>query len=168
MKYLTMICLLITGSLVANAEAHNSKFSCTYGSATGSPQTVTFEGPRNVDLSYPQGMETVPLTINGESTPTVFNVRILPTRVGHRVFYSYRNPFFVNDIALTYEEDTVGKSTFFKGTWTVDYPPVINMNCEFANTSGPISLGYRRYVIIDGVCWDDKAGVEVALFYCKG
>lgn len=132
MKHLMIAWLLVAG-FSANAEANNSKFSCTYGSDTESPQVVTFEGPPNIDLSYPVGQETIPLTMNGSPTPTIFNVGIVWTKVGHRVTYSYRNPIWVSDIVITYEEDEPAKSTWFTGTWIVDYPPVINLSCNFQN-----------------------------------
>lgn len=130
MKYLMMVWLIVA-SFSSNAESNNSKFSCTYKSATGSLQNITFEGPQGVDLTYPQGLRTIPFTLNGSSSPMIFEVIIFPTRVGYRVFYTYKNPVGVSDISITYEEDTDWNSTYFGGTWTVDYPPVLNLKCHF-------------------------------------
>lgn len=133
MKYLPIIFLLITSPLVANAEGQNSKFSCTYESIAGATQTVTLEGPQDVDLSNPVGQKTIPLRSNGELAPTSFNVDIKWTKVGRRVTYFYRNPVWISDIVFTYEVDEPARSTSFTGTWTVDHPPVLNMTCEFLN-----------------------------------
>ncbi len=140
MKTLNLIAmtgLLILG-LTANAKVNTSKIVCTYNSATGNPQTVTFESPAGVDLSaYPPEHKTVPLIVNGSAEPTIFQVTDMPTHVGVSVTYSLRNPFFISDIAITYSINQISGSNRLSGTWTVDHPPVLQLNCKFPETQQP-------------------------------
>lgn len=127
--------LLVIG-LTANAKVNTSKIVCTYNSATGNPQTVTFEAPAGVDLSvYPPPHNTVPLKINGSAEPTIFQVTDFPTHVGVSVVYSLRNPFFISDIAITYSIDQLSGINRLSGTWTVDHPPVLQLNCNCSENS---------------------------------
>lgn len=137
LNFLAIAGFLILG-LTANAKSNTSKIVCTYNSATGNEQTVTFDGPAGVDLSaYPPAHSTVPLKINGSAEPTIFQVTDFPTHVGASVVYSLRNPFFISDIAITYSIDQLSGNNRLSGTWTVDHPPVLQLNCKFPETSQP-------------------------------
>jgi hypothetical protein len=124
-------------SATANAKLNTSKIVCTYNSSTGSPQTVTFESPEGTDLSDPSGAKTIPLRINGSAEPTIFQIRHRVTHVGEDVIYFFRNPLFISDITITYSIDQVSGGDELYGTWTLDHPPVLKLNCQFPEASQP-------------------------------
>lgn len=165
---------VIASTAAASAEAASSQFTCTYkpGNRPDVPaQTITYQAPEGVDLSNPNAggpfePKTISLYVNGSSEPSTFNVKKRTTRFSHEVVYSQRGQVFISDIAIRYYQDAHG-ITSFKGTWTVDYPPVLDMDCKFGGDARSTSFRYKRYVIVNGVCWDDKAWNEVAMSYCK-
>jgi len=134
MKYfMTMTSLLMCG-LTANAGAPDySKISCVYGSSSGNTQTVTFEGPKGVNLAWPGAQDTVPLKVQGSNKPQEFNVDMYATRFGHVVQYTYTNPFFISDISLSIEFFQNSEVSTITGTWKVDHPPMLELECHFGN-----------------------------------
>lgn len=134
LSLLTTTGLLLLG-LTTNATVDTSKIVCTYNSSGGT-QTVSFDGPAGFDLSaYPPSQNEVPLKINGADEPTLFRVREFLTHNGSSIVYSSRNPFFANDIAITYSIDPISGFNRLSGTWTVDHPPVLQLNCNFSESS---------------------------------
>lgn len=138
----TLNLIAMTGFLIlgftANARVNTSKIACTYNSVTGDPQTVTFESPEGVDLSaYPPPYKTVRLIVNQSSEPAIFQVTDTPTHVGVSVTYFMKDPSFFSDIAISYSIDQISGNNRLSGTWTVDHPPVLQLNCKFPETSQP-------------------------------
>ncbi len=139
--------LLITSLLSSTFKAHagldpclhkafkyqcktHTKIECTYSSRGGVMQKLILQGPPGVDLksigSHFQ-TEKVSLQVNG-GEPINFSVKKMTTRINNYVVYSYKHPFFVSDIQITYKDN--GNESLI-GTWTVDYPPQIQLSCQF-------------------------------------
>jgi hypothetical protein len=112
----------------AMAKGPTSKFVCHYGSAEN-PQILTLEAPPDFDLALPLS-NTVDLKVNGQNSLTQFKIHRVNTIVGGEIIYSYRNPFFVSDIQITYVNDQLSGVETVKGKWTTDYPPVIQLSCR--------------------------------------
>lgn len=133
----------IASTTAVRAEAANSQFTCTYMPGNRpdvQDQTITYRAHEGVNLANPNAggpfePETISLYVNGSSEPSTFNVKKTTSRFSHEVVYSQRGQFFISDIAIRYYQDANG-ITSFKGTWTVDYPPVIDMDCKFGGAQG--------------------------------
>ncbi len=176
MKFILTVLSTLTvfaSATIVRAEVDNSQFTCTYkpGNQSDEPTETLIFKAEGVDLSNPNvggpfESETISLYVNGSSVPSMFDMKKSITRFSEEIVYSQRGQAYINDIVIRYYKDANGSNSF-KGTWTVDYPPVIELNCTFDPKPKFRSLGYKRYILVDGVCYDDKAGVDVALSYCK-
>lgn len=128
MKKYIFLSLLLTGF---EASAASSKIVCEVSGGLN-PETLTLENKTGVDLANPGGLfGKVPLHINGEAESTEFEYSAMPTHVGTALRYKYRHPVFISDISILFHIDQVAGKTTFGGTWTIDYPPVLDLKCEF-------------------------------------
>lgn len=130
------IALILSGTAwSADNHVPHTQIIC---SVEGDTTKVIFKGPEGIDLRFPQrfprieSVLTVPITINGTAKPVDFKVDISQTRTGESIRYKYRNPFFISDIQIIFNKGYFGYHSTVYGSWTHDYPPASQLNCEFA------------------------------------
>lgn len=119
--------LLSLWFVVGVAQA-SSKIVCA---VNGSDQKLILENRTGVDLRWPGSYGKVPLHVNGSSTPSEFTFLTEPTILGEVLKFVFRHPIWINDIALWHRSES--DSTSFLGAWIQDYPPALNLTCEFAD-----------------------------------
>ncbi len=109
-----------------------TQISCSYKSRNGAKQEVRFELAEGSDFRDIRG-PSVQLKMNGSKESTSFTVQKEVKGAITTTHLSYQNKFFISDIHLSFDQETRTKTLFnpVKGSWTVDYPPVIRMDCGF-------------------------------------
>lgn len=109
-----------------------TQISCSYKSGNGLKQEVDFELAEKGDFRHING-SAVQLKMNGSKESTPFAVQKEVKDSVTTTHLSFQNKFFISDLHLSFDQETRTKTLFnpVKGSWTVDYPPVIQMNCSF-------------------------------------
>ena len=176
MNYLffVVVSLLLSSSLFAS-QPKNTSFSCEELGINGghrNPRTITFTSTQGIDLMKEDPRRKyVMLKIDNASVPVDFHIQTGVSHLGYKITYTHRNRRHINDFSLILEVDTTFGSYIFSGSWDTDYSHK-KLICQFATSP---SLGVNkasavrgnRYSIRNGVCWDDKTALEVAMFYCR-
>jgi len=109
-----------------------TQISCSYKSRNGAKQEVRFELAEESDFRQIKG-SLVELKLGASKESTSFTVRKEVKGAITTTHLYYQNKFFISDIHLSFDQETRTKTLFnpVKGSWTVDYPPVIRMDCGF-------------------------------------
>lgn len=109
-----------------------NKILCSYKSGNGLKQEMKFELAEKGDFRHIQG-PTVKLKMSDSKESISFNVQKQVKGLKTTTHLTFQNNFFISDIHLSFDQDARTKTLFnpVKGSWTVDYPPVIQMNCSF-------------------------------------
>lgn len=108
------------------------KITCSYQSGNNLRQEVHFELAENGDFRSIKG-PVVLMKVNGSQENTPFTVRKELKGTKIKTHLNHRNPFFVSDIHLSFDQETRIGTLYndVKGTWVVDHPPVIELRCRF-------------------------------------
>lgn len=146
MKKLKMYLAVTTIALIANQAQAGSdlclsqfpegmcgqinKISCSYQSRNGLKQEIKFELAGNGDFRRIQG-PTVQLKMNDSKESISFGVQKQVRGLKTTTHLTFQNKFFISDIHLSFDQEARTLFNPVKGSWTVDYPPVIQMDCGF-------------------------------------
>lgn len=109
-----------------------TQISCSYQSANGHKQEINFKLAEKGDFRHISG-SSVQLKMYGAKKSTTFTVQKEVEGAITTTHLSAQGRFFINDIILSFEQNTRTKTLFnsVKGKWIVDHPPVIEMDCSF-------------------------------------
>lgn len=126
--------LLISGLAWAGPTAIPQTQIVCSGVSSPTADKVIFQGPRGKDLRFLGAFSktTVPLKINGSAKSFEFSVQKFSTRTGEQVHYTYNNPFFRSDIHIVLNRGFTNHPSALYATWTHDYPPATELDCEFS------------------------------------
>jgi len=110
-----------------------TKIYCSYQSRDGSLNNLIFQLPANMDFRNISG-PTISLRINNGARIGLFNVntKVQGSEIDTELYY--QNPFFISYIQLNFMKESKENALLnpVKGLLIADYPPAIEMQCNFS------------------------------------